>query len=77
MKKQEEKSFKEVALVGTLIEEYREYVTAAHDVSKKLKEKGIERPWITVKELLPSIIQQAGQPIQMNEHDTRIRLEIR
>jgi hypothetical protein len=62
--------------VGLLIELYRDHIKAAYGLSKKMKEIGIERPWVTVDEPV-----EVGGPSEATKFihmcKTRIRLEIR
>ena len=61
--------------VGLLIESYRDHIKAAYDLAKKMKEVGIERPWITVIEK-KTPMQLGGQEINIDV-EKRVRLEIR
>jgi hypothetical protein len=64
------------AHVGLLIQLYREHIQAAYDLSKKMQEKGIERPWIVVDE--PVELGGPSEETKFTHMDKkRIRLEIR
>ena len=66
--------------IGTLIELYRTHVQSAFELSQKMQEQKLERPWITAECNRP----ECGNSLTVSTegskaygHTHRIRLEIR